>query len=520
MNEKFVRYRQAVAGYWNRMGKSQKIWLGASAGVLLLTVILLTAFFSRTHYELAFQNLDNTDAAAVLNYLDGNKIPYRLTDGGQSILVPAAEAAKVKVEAGSEGLVQNGSIGFDAFNDGSSMFGSTDREFDVKYRNALNGEIQKLLNGMQGVEQTKVLVNLPEESVFLSTDEKDQASASIMMTFKPGYRPAQKEIDGYYNLVKTAVPNLSADNITITSPQGELLASGELGGAAGATALETHLQIQRKYELDLKQKIQQFLGPIVGQNNLVVNVSSSINFDKKTTDEHLVTPLDNNNNNGIIVSEQQDNKTATGSSGAGGVAGTGQTDIPTYQAADGSGTTSSEENSRTTNYEFNRINNQIESGPYVIQDLSVSVGIEQSRLTPQAKADINAFLTSLVRSQLAGSGQNVSDDTLIAKKVSVIGQTFADSGPAGTASGLSTAWMAGIGLAAVALIGGLGYAIIRKRRRSEQLQEADLPAKLEYPTIDLESVNDETQVRKQLETLAKRKPDEFVNLLRTWLVDE
>jgi flagellar M-ring protein FliF len=40
------------------------------------------------------------------------------------------------------------------------------------------------------------------------------------------------------------------------------------------------------------------------------------------------------------------------------------------------------------------------------------------------------------------------------------------------------------------------------------------------PSIDLENIANENQVRKQLESLARRKPDEFVNLLRTWLVDE
>jgi flagellar M-ring protein FliF len=36
----------------------------------------------------------------------------------------------------------------------------------------------------------------------------------------------------------------------------------------------------------------------------------------------------------------------------------------------------------------------------------------------------------------------------------------------------------------------------------------------------MENVSNESQVRKQLESLAKKKPEEFVNLLRTWLVDE
>jgi flagellar M-ring protein FliF len=520
VNEKLAQYRAAIAGYWNRMSRSRKIWLGASAGTLLLSIILLTYFFSKTQYELAFRDLDNTDAAAVMNYLDTNKIPYQLADGGQSIMVPAADAARVKVEAGSQGLVQNGSIGFEAFNQSPSMFGSTDREFDVKYRNALDGEVQQLLNGMQGVQKSNVLINLPEESAFLTTDEKEQASASIMITFKPGYRPSQKEVDGYYNLVKTSVPNLPVDNITISSPEGELTASSENGVSGTASAIESHLLIQRKYESDLKRNIQQFLGRMVGMDNLVVNVTSSINFDKKKTDEQLVKPLENNNNNGVIISEQVNNKTSTGTSGSGGVAGTGQTDVPTYQSSDTTGSSNTEENSRTTNFEVNRINNQIESGPYVIKDLSISVGIEKSKLSDAAKADVNSFLTSLVRSQLVESGQDVNNDTLIAKKVSVIGQAFADGSGSSASGGVPTSWLIAAVVAALALAGGLGFFIVRRRKQAAMEEEIVAPAKVEFPTIDLESVTNESQVRKQLETLAKRKPDEFVNLLRTWLVDE
>jgi len=519
VNEKLGQFRAKLAGYWSGTGSKQKIWLGATAGVLLLTVILLTVLFSRTEYELAFRDLDSTDAAAVMNYLDSNNIPYKLSGGGTSISVPAASTAKVKVEAGAQGLVQNGSIGFEAFNNNSSMFGATDREFDVKFRNALNGEIQHLLNDMQGVQKSRVLVTLPQESVFLTSEERDQASASVTMTFKPGYRPTQKEIDGYYNLVKAAVPKLESSNIVISSTEGEMTFSGEVGGLNGSSTLESHFQVQRKYENDMKRNVQQFLSRIVGMDNLVVSVSSAINFDQKVTDEQLVKPLDDNNNNGIIISEQTDSKTATGASGeAGGVAGMGETDVPGYQGSEGS--TNTEQNTRTTNYDVNRIKNQIQSGPYIIKDLSISVAIEKSKLTDEAAADINGFLVNLVRSQLVESGQDVNDDALIAKKVSLIGQTFSEGGSEAASSGLSTAWIIAIGLAALALIGGIGFVVMRRRKQADMEDDLSMPGNVEYPTIDLESVNNESQVRKQLETLAKRKPDEFVNLLRTWLVDE
>lgn len=523
MNERIAQLRSRLTQFWSQMGRKQKIWLGASISGLLLTVILLTIVFTRTEYEIAFQNLDTTDAAAIMTYLDGSGIPYELSNNGKSISVPSTEAARIKVDVGSQGLVQNGSIGFEAFNSSSSQFGTTENEFNVKYLNALNGEIQQLLNAMQGVDSSKVLVNLPEESVFLSPEEAEQASASIMMKFMSGYRPSQKEIDGYYNLVKTAVPNLAMKDITISSPQGELTYSETDGGIANnSDAVESQFIIQRKYETELKKNIQQFLGPIVGADNLVIQVSSSMNFDKKTSQESVVKPLDNNNNNGIIISEEINNSTSTGSSGdAGGVAGTGETDVPGYEAAT-TGESTSETSSQIRNYDVTRINNNIVSGPFVLKDLSISIGIEESEIEDEAsKTAIMTYLTALVRAQLADSGQDVTNDELMGKKVALIASTFSGSSSDDNASVLSMPWLIGIGVAALAIIGGLIVILARRRKKAvEEEIELAAPAKVEYPTLDLESVNNDSQARKNLETLAKRKPDEFVNLLRTWLVDE
>jgi flagellar M-ring protein FliF len=523
VNERIAQYRIRLSQFWSQMGKKQKIWLGASLGAILLTIILLTVIFSRTEYELAFQNLDTTDAAAIMNYLDGSGVPYQLSGNGKSISVPSKVASRVKVDIGSQGLIQKGSIGFDAFNTSSTQFGTTENEFNVKYLNALNGEVQQLLNAMQGVQSSKVLINLPKESVFLSPEDEETASASIMLQFMSGYRPSQAEVDGYYNLVKTAVPKLAVQDITISSPQGELSFSAINNMAASSTAAaDTQFKIKRKYESELKKDIQGFLGLIVGEDNVVIQVSSTMNFDAKRTEESLVAPLANNNNNGIIISEENNSSSSTGSSAQpGGVAGTGETDVPGYEAGS-TGETSSETNSSVTNYEVNRINNSIVSSPFVLKDLNISIGIEAAELNEEGSTEaILNYLTGLVRAQLADSGQDVTDDALIAKKVALISRTFAGGTNANQTAGLSMPWIIGLGVAALAIIGGLVYAVMR-RRKNQEVEDVELeaPAKVEYPTLDLENTGNENQARKNLETLAKRKPEEFVNLLRTWLVDE
>lgn len=522
MKEKWLQVRDKALGFWNQYSKTQKRILAATAALLLLAVIILTVLFTRTEYEVVFQNLDSTDAAAIMQYLETNKIPYKLGDGGTSISVPSASATKVRVEVGAQGLVQSGSIGFGDIAKSSSAIGTTDQEFQVKYRNALDGEIQQLLRGMEGVDRVKVLVNLPQEAVFVSDADKERASASVQMQFKPGFRPNQDQIDSYFNLVKTAVPNLHIEDITITSQSGELTPSSKIGGTgAGASgSIETQFDVERQFKSDVKREIQQFIAPMVGMDNFVVNVAASLNFDKQQTQENLVKPLDNNNNNGIIISEQNTSKTSSGTDGqAGGVAGTGQTDIPNYPGNTGASSSTSEETSSTINYEVNRITNNIDYGPFKVKDLSISVAVDSAVMTPDKQQQIQQVLAQTVRTLLAESGQDLSD-AAINQRVSVISQQFQGTLPSGGGMSASGYWLAGLGGLALALLAGGGYMLYRRRKQAREAALETEVARPELPTLDVESVTSESQVRRQLENLVRRKPDEFVNLLRTWLVDE
>lgn len=527
MNERVAQYVNKVKTSFQQMGRKQKTWLAASIIGLIVAIVLITVIFTRTEYEVAFKNLDTTDSAAVINYLESSGIEYKLNGAGSEISIPAKDAARVKIDVGSQGLIQNGSLGFaETFGIGTSALGTTENEFNVKYQNAINGEIQRLLNGLNGIDSSKVLVTMPEESVFLTTQEMKKPSAAVVINFVPGYRPTQKDIDGYYNLIKAAIGGIEVQDITISSQQlGELLSSQANDLVSGGTNLiETQFNIQKKYEQEIKGSIEQYLSRIYGVDKIVVSISSSLNFDKKSSQESHVLPLENNNNNGIIISEQLESSTSTSTNSSGGVVGTGETDIPTYQTGNSGGENSSESNSTIRNYDVNRINSIIESQAYVVKDLSISVGFEASELASEAdQAAITNYLASFVRSQLANSGQDLTNDTTVQQKVTLIARNFdAEAATGAEGAGLSTAWMIGLGALALLIIGVLVFALLR-RRKAREIQEEfveDIPLRPAYESIDFDNLQNDNQAQKNLETLAKRKPDEFVNLLRTWLVDE
>ncbi|WP_040948668.1 flagellar basal-body MS-ring/collar protein FliF [Gorillibacterium massiliense] len=534
MNESILKYWNRIKQYatqtWTGFSKSQKTMFISMILLLLIAIPLLVSYFSRTEYELAFTDLQPSDATSIKGYLSSANIPYKLENGGTSISVPRSKVDDVKIEVESQGLNQGGSIGYEALGS-SSMFGSTDREFDVKQLSMLQGEMQKMLNSFDAVAGSKVMITLPERSVFITSADTDQSSAAVVLKLKPGYRLDQQKVDTMYQLVSKSVKNLPIDNITISEQNGDLLpyskSDSNLAVASNAAAMQ--FQIKKQFEADIQKNIMNMLSKVMGPDKVVPVVVASMNFDQKVSKQNLVKPVVDDH--GIAISMQQIQKSYTGTdSSTGGIAGTGSTDIPTYPSDSGTGTSTQEDNETTTNWEINRINNEIQSSPFFINDLTISIGVEPpdpknpDSLTADNEASIKSILKQIVASSTANREVPFTDAELNAR-VTLFKHEFAAS--ANVSSGKKTNWLLYGSLAgAVALLlGGVGGYMISKRRRKaeEQFVEPVAPARQEYQTLDLDSLDaksGEAQVRKQLEMLAKKKPEEFVNLLRTWLVDE
>ncbi|NQX65758.1 flagellar M-ring protein FliF [Paenibacillus alba] len=528
MNENLLQYWEKVKQYWNRYSKTTKITFLATVFLLILTAAIISINLSKTDYSLAFTELQPSDASAIKGYLDTAKIPYKLSADGKSIEVPTTEVANVKLGVESQGLNKNGSLGFGAFSK-SSSFGITDNEFKVKYLNAIQGELQQLINSNQAIASSKVLISLPEEGPFLQ-QQQEKATASVVLQMKQGNTLDQGKIDTIYNLISHSVKNLPVENITISNQYGESLVSSKAGGTSSSGLVSNQNDINNQFRNDLQKNINNMLGTMFGREKVNVSVFSTMNFDQKKSKEQLVNAPNQVDQKGLEISLQEATESYVnkGADATSGVPGTGATDVPGYPGSSASGNSNSEKNSKTVNYEVNRITNDIISTPYVVKDLSINVGIEPpvaddpNSLTAETKAAVRSALENIVRTALADNKVTYTDEE-IQKKVTVFAHSFAK--PKDTLASSTTKYLMYGGLALAALaIGLIAGLAIRKRRKAASLQlEQDMniaASKAELPTIDIENITNDNQVRKQLETLAKKRPEDFVNLLRTWLVDE
>jgi flagellar M-ring protein FliF len=79
------------------------------------------------------------------------------------------------------------------------------------------------------------------------------------------------------------------------------------------------------------------------------------------------------------------------------------------------------------------------------------------------------------------------------------------------------------------IVGALGlvvllliFMLVKKRKQDEEIEEIAIDERSQYdlPPLDGGPESEENARRKQLEKLAKDKPEEFSKLVRTWLSDD
>ncbi len=152
-----------------------------------------------------FSGLDAADAASIVTELEREGIPYELTNGGTTILVPEANIYRVRLSMASQGLPSSGIVGFESI-DGNSLW-ATDFERRVQYVRALSGELTRTVKAIDGVQDARVHIVLPEDTVFSA--EKTPATAAVLLQMKPLAEVNGATVRGIMNLVARSVEGLS-----------------------------------------------------------------------------------------------------------------------------------------------------------------------------------------------------------------------------------------------------------------------------------------------------------------------
>ncbi len=406
----FKTLLEQITGLFAKLSKKQKIIIAASTvgviGFIVFLILYTGTQREREGYRVLFDNISPSDAALVISQLEKDGIPYKLVDES-TIKVPREYVYKERIAIAAQGLPKSSKVGFELFD--KQQFGETDFAQKIKFLRALEGELARTVESLTPIEEAKVHIAMPKESVFV---EKETApTASVVVKVSPGMKLSSKQILGIRNLVSASVAKLPPQNVQIVDQDGEPLGTeGEEG--FDADRINAQIRYKKAYEKAYEKKIENLLAPVLGgKQKVVAKVTIDFDFEKKETVSEYYDP------ESVVRSEQtvEEKREGVSPKEVGGVPGAISNIGPVQGVEEGKQSGEKyEKSSSTTNYEISKKVTNTKGAFATIKRITASVVVDgkykpktdekgnptgESVYTPLDPTEIDA-ITSIVKNSI------------------------------------------------------------------------------------------------------------------------
>ncbi len=355
--------------------------------VIALGLIILA--FIKPKYQTLYTGLDQSDAAAISSYLQKNKIEFKISENGESISVVNTSVPKLRLDLASKGMPRGNGVGFEIFD--KTNLAVTDFSQKLNYVRALEGELSRTITALDSVKSAKVHLALAKKSVFKEQQEK--STASVVITTTPDVELTLDQVKGIRHLVASAVSDMDPANVQITDSSGRSLVSMlDDAGAQTAQQMARGEEKIKQYEKDLESNLQSMLMPILGGENVLVNVKAEMNFDESEMDVELFSPTtgDGTKAEPVVRSEKviSEKYSKGGNAAPGGAPGT-QNNVPSFVGASKSSASDKDyqKDDATRNYEISRSVEHIKKATGILKRVSVAVVVNKD-LSPSERATL------------------------------------------------------------------------------------------------------------------------------------
>lgn len=263
----------------------------ATIAIVAIAVVAGVIGLSRWQREAGlkplYTGLAPEDASAIVQKLHEAGVDYKISDNGTELLVPEDKVPELRLQMAGLGLPKTGRIGFEIFD--KTNFGITDFAEHVNYRRALEGELERSVMAISEVQQARVHVSLPKDSVF--TDAREPAKASVLVGLRPGTRLSSSNVVAITNLVSAAVEGLAPESVSVVDMSGNLLSRPRRAGLADAEQMsDATLEYKQAIEHDLAAKIGTTLEPLLGADKFRTGVSADIDMTSGEQSEETFDP--------------------------------------------------------------------------------------------------------------------------------------------------------------------------------------------------------------------------------------
>jgi len=269
----------------DRVGGMRRIGILAIGVAAIAGILFISRWATAPVWAPVYTNLPIETVGTLTDRLDQAGIKFKLDRGGADLLVASGDVARARVALARDGGLPNaGRPGLELFDQPSwSMTDFTQR---INYRRALEGELERTIGHMRGIEAAQVHLALHESQSFGASATPEEASVVLKVTTDV---PAPEVVSGIAHLVASSVDGMKTENVTIVDDAGHLLSESQEGTSVAATT-SRQLKIQRDLETHLAKKAEELLWQMVGRGNARVQIAASMNFDQIERTTQTIDP--------------------------------------------------------------------------------------------------------------------------------------------------------------------------------------------------------------------------------------
>jgi len=533
------------------LDRAQRMRLGAGVALLVAAAVAAVVMGRQPDYRVLFSNLGDKDGGAVVAQLSQMNVPYKYSEGGGAILIPAERVHDVRLRLATQGLPKGSVAGFELME--SNKFGMTQFQERLNFQRGLEGELTRSIQALSSVQSARVHLALPNQNGFFR--EQQKPSASVLVSLHPGRILDRAQLAGIVHLVASSVPELAPSAVSVLDDTGKLLSQSP-DSTAGAEINAQQLLYVQQLEQQYSRRIMDILEPVVGRDNVKAQVTAEVDFSQTESTSEQFRPNQTPDSSAVrsqqvLESRGSATKTATGVPGAVANQPPAPSAAPINGAnpapnAGGQQGTEEQSNKResTTNYEVDKTVKVVRGSTGAVKRLSAAVVVNYQSAEDKGKTVTKALtpeqieqMTALVRETIGFNRERGDSVNLMNTPFQVTAVPTTDTPlwkqPEVVDLAKTFAWPVGAVLFAALVLMGLvrpalkgsapAKATAAKPVAGGQLDalEAETP---ERPALAAPSRKDEvlpaTPEQLRLEdarVLAKENPVAVANILKTWL---
>lgn len=512
-----------LTGAVQQFSLAQRTLAIIGVAAVVLGAVALTSWLARPTMTPLFSGLSGADASAVVDHLEAEGVEYQLAEGGSTVLVPSAQLYAQRINLAAAGLPADSEAGGYSLLDDMPMT-SSEFQQQTTYQRAVEGELARTIQAIDGVETASVKLALPEDTVFV--ESQADPTASVFVQTRAGRTLAPEQVQAIVHLVSAGISGMEPTDVSVVDSSGQVLsAAGENAGG------QLSGQQTAEYETRVRQALQGVLDQVVGRGKSAVTVTAELDFDEteRTTEEFSATP-----DTPPLTSSTTEEEYEGSGGAASGVLGPDNVQVP---AGDGAGTYSS--TSEEVQNAVNKVSEVTRTAPGAVERQSVAVVLDMEagaaidlaalEQTLAAAAGIQPDRGDTIEVQRLAFDRSAADEAAAA-----LGQAQAEAEAAAQAK-LYRELIIGGAVLLLALI--VIVTLVRRSRRAqrERRQALDLgelrmvedppllldggaTQQLELPAASEPAEPDAvTRKRAEIAALADEQPDEVAELLRGWM---